>query len=228
MKTNRQALLFAAFTFAAQTRLSAGQPLASLHPLRVADVPRPSEPAVTICLVTDPNRFVVGAAETLTSQMFAKIRVRLRWHEPPVCPAGASDPVFVTLQTRTPAGDFPGALGVALPREGNHAWVFYDRVLRADLDDNYVAALLAHAMAHEIAHLLQGISRHSESGILKAHWSGTDCARMAYFPLMFTREDAILIHHGLEERHSRLVSNGSAGVPINSSYEIWERSLPVP
>ena len=94
-----------------------------------------------------------------------------------------------------------------------------------------MAALLAHAMAHEIAHLLQGINRHSESGILKGHWSGTDCARMAYFPLMFTPEDAILIHRGLEERRARMISSRPGGAPINSSYEIWalrERSLPVP
>ena len=109
---------------------------------------------------------------------------------------------------------------MALPSEGSHSWVFYDRVLRAGPDDSHVAAVLAHAMAHEIAHLLQGINRHSETGILKAHWSGTDCARMAFFPLMFTPEDALLIHRGSEERHSRLVSNGSAGVPINRSDEI--------
>jgi hypothetical protein len=134
----------------------------------------------------------------------------------------------LALQTHTPEAQFPGALGVALPREGSHAWVFYDRVLREGPDDSHVAALLAHAMAHEIAHVLQGISRHSESGILKARWSGTDCARMAYFPLMFTREDAILIHSGLEERRSRLVSSGPGAVRINRSYEVWERSLPVP
>ena len=231
MKTNRQALLFAALAFAAEPRPGAGQSQALLHPanwLRVADVPLPSEPAVTVCLVTDPNRLIVGAAEALASQMFAKIRVRLQWHEPPVCPAGAADPVLLALQRHTPDAQFRGALGVALPREGTHAWVFYDRVLRARPDDSYVAALLAHAMAHEIAHVLEGISRHSESGILKARWSGTDCARMAYFPLMFTREDAILIKSGLEERRSRLVSSGPGAVRINRSYEVWERSLPVP
>jgi hypothetical protein len=52
---------------------------------------------------------------------------------------------------------------------------------------------------------------------------GTDCARMAFFPLMFTPEDALLIHRDLEERHSRLVSSGSAGVPTNRSDEIWPR-----
>lgn len=233
MKTNRPALLFAAFAFTAQPRLSTGQPLASLHPrnlLRAADVPRAPEPAVTICLVTDPNRLIVGAAEVLTDQMFASIRVRLQWHEPPVCPASASDPVFLMLVTRTPETYFPGALGAALPAEGSHAWVFYDRVLQAGLDDNYVAAVLAHAMAHEIAHLLQGINRHSESGILKAHWSGTDCARMKVFPLMFTPEDGLLIHRGLEERRARMISSKPDGATSNRSDEIWglrERSLSI-
>jgi hypothetical protein len=226
--------LFAAFAFAAQPRLSADQLQASLHPgnlLRVANVSRPSELAVTVCLVTDPNHLIVGAAKTLTSQMFAKIRVRLQWHEPPVCRAGESDPVVLTLETRTPEAHFPGALGVALLPDGANAWVFYDRVLGADLDDNYVAALLAHAMAHEIAHVLQGINRHSESGILKARWSGTDCARMAYFPLMFTSEDAILIHRGLEERQARMISSRPGGAPSNRSDEIWslrESALLIP
>jgi hypothetical protein len=157
--------------------------------------------------------------------MFAKIRVRLQWHEPPVCPAGAGDPVALMLTSFTPEAYFHGALGVALPLEGTHAWVFYDRVLRASPDDTYLAALLAHVMAHEIAHLLQGIIRHSESGILKARWSGTDCARMASFPLMFTREDAILIHQGLEERRARLISNRPGGV---QTWARSERSLPVP
>jgi hypothetical protein len=181
-------------------------------------------------MVTDPNRLIVGTAKTLTNQMFAKIRVRLQWHEPPVCPASAANPVFVTLQTRTPESDFHGALGVALPLEGSHAWVFYDRVQRASPDDTHLAALLAHVMAHEIAHVLQGVNRHSESGILKAHWSGTDCARMASFPLMFTREDAILIRHGLEERHSRRASSASANFPTAGSVRdsAGERSLPVP
>jgi hypothetical protein len=162
--------------------------------------------------------------------MFVAIRVMLRWHEPPLCPARAAAPVFLTFATQTPEAYFPGALGVALPLEGSHAWVFYDRAQRAARDDTGLTALLAHVMAHEIAHVLQGTVRHSESGILKANWSETDCARMAYFPLKFTREDGILIHKGLEERWARLMSSGSAGVPINRSDEIWahkERSMPV-
>ena len=227
------ALLFAACACAAQPRLKAGRVGASLlreNALRIADSQQRLEPTVTICLVTDPNRLIVDAAEKLASRMFATIRVRLRWYEPPVCPAGAGDPVLLMLETSTPATDHPGALGVALPREGSHAWVFYDRVGQSYRGNKYVAALLAHVMAHEIAHVLQGISRHSESGILMANWSATDCARMASLPLMFTPEDVILIHRGLEERHSRLLSNASAAIRTTRYGEISvrERSLPVP
>jgi hypothetical protein len=154
------ALLVAALACAAQPRLSAGRLRAAFRRenlLWIATGQQRSVPVVTVCLVPDPNRLIVGAAKALTSQMFAAIRVRIQWHEPPVCPSGASDPVFLTLVTHTPEAHFPGALGVALLPEGSHAWVFYDRVLEADLDDNYVAALLAHTMAHEIAHVLQGL-----------------------------------------------------------------------
>ena len=114
--------------------------------------------------------------------MFAAIRVKLEWYGPSVCRAGAIDPVLLVLETGTPNAHFPGALGVALPLEGRHAWVFYDRVLRSSPDENYVAALLAHVMTHEIAHLLQGIIRHSESGILKAHLSGNRLRANGVFP----------------------------------------------
>jgi hypothetical protein len=147
-----------------------------------------------------------------------------------VCRAGEADPVFLMLQTHTPEADFPSALGVALPLEGRHAWVFYDRVQRAAPDSRQLSALLAHVMAHEIAHLLQGLIRHSETGILKAQWSPTDCARMADFPLMFTRVDAILIRHGVEERHSRLLSTEAPGL-ANRFEELpshGRRPLPLP
>jgi len=157
--------------------------------------------------------------------MFAGIRVKLEWHEPPACPDSAKVSLTLMFVTGTPDAYFPGALGAALPLEGRYSWVFYDRVLRASPDENYAAALLAHVMAHEIAHLIQGIIRHSESGILKAHWSGTDYARMVYLPLTFTREDATLIHRGPQP-----VLGGSAADPKPSN-QVWvpgETSLPVP
>ena len=55
-------------------------------------------------------------------------------------------------------------------------------------------------MVHEITHILQGISRHSDSGVMKANWSGEDFQQMRYKPLPFTEQDVVLIHRGLKMR----------------------------
>jgi hypothetical protein len=44
---------------------------------------------------------------------------------------------------------------------------------------------------------MQGVVRHSESGILKAQWSSDDFKEMMYFKLAFTPSDVTLIHQGL-------------------------------
>ena len=57
-------------------------------------------------------------------------------------------------------------LAYALPFEGTHIVVFYDRVeecVRADL----FPTLLAYVLVHEITHILQEITRHSATGIMK-------------------------------------------------------------
>ena len=214
------ALLFATYTCVAQARTPADELQTSLlrgNLLWIGDGQPRLESTITICLAADPNHLIVGAAETLTNRMFASIRLKLQWDGPPVCPAAAGDPIFLIIQTRTPEAHFPGALGVALPLEGSHAWVFYDRVRRSTPGDDHLPALLAHVMAHEIAHVLQGVIRHSDSGILKAQWSATDCARMTFFPLIFTAYDATLIHLGIEERRLRLSTDPFGLSPANRS-----------
>ena len=80
--------------------------------------------------------------------------------------------------------------------EAVHIQVFYDRIKYKPAP----AELLAHVMVHEITHILQGISRHSDNGIMKANWSGEEFQRMRYKPLSFTEEDVVLTHRGLEAR----------------------------
>ena len=208
-------LLFATYTCAGQTPLNKfpGSLLPS-NLLRIADGQPRLESTVTICLVTDPNRPIVAAAEMLADRIFSSIRVSVHWYEPPVCLATKEIPIFMVIWTGTPKTYLRGALGVALPLEGTHAWVFYDRVW-GSVPDSRVPALLAHVIVHEIAHLLQGTIRHSESGILKAHWSDTEIGHMAFLPLPFTPIDAILIHHGIEERRSRVAPNSIAPAPTS-------------
>jgi hypothetical protein len=71
-------------------------------------------------------------------------------------------------------------------------------------------------MAHEIAHMLQGVSRHSLTGVMKPHWDQDDYAQMAWKPLEFTKGDIILMQLGIKaraERLSALVAATSAAQP---------------
>ena len=97
---------------------------------------------------------------------------------------------------------FPGALAYALPYEGTHIVIFYDRVL--ETESRRVPKLTAHIMVHEIAHILEGTNLHSDSGVMKAKWDEKDLSEMAWKPLTFTNFDVRLIHRGLDDRANRL------------------------
>jgi hypothetical protein len=50
----------------------------------------------------------------------------------------------------------------------------------------FSGAAMGHVMAHEIGHSLQGTTQNSESGIMKARWTGQDFTEMARRPLGFS------------------------------------------
>ena len=51
--------------------------------------------------------------------------------------------------------------------------------------------------SNEITHILQRVSRHSASGVMKARFNETDHFKMKGKGLGFTKEDIDLIHIGL-------------------------------
>jgi len=79
--------------------------------------------------------------------------------------------------------------------EGEHIVVFYDRVQRTYSGSPQI--LLAHVVAHEITHILQGVAQHSDEGLMKARWDRDDYARMALQPLTLTKTDLQLIREGV-------------------------------
>jgi hypothetical protein len=93
----------------------------------------------------------------------------------------------------------PNAFAYALPYEGTHIVVFYDRVQHVSTPSGR-PSLLAHVLVHEITHILQGMPRHSGEGIMKANWDARDYSAMTWKPLVFTSEDIDLIHNGLARR----------------------------
>ncbi len=52
----------------------------------------------------------------------------------------------------------------------------YSMVHRAISHEGYVGILLAHAIAHEVGHLLLGTNKHAHDGVMKAQWSPDDLA----------------------------------------------------
>jgi hypothetical protein len=153
-------------------------------------------PTVQICSDKTADNGLNFRARNIATQMFAGIGVAIEWHDARSCPAGA---LRISYSTSTPAKLMPGALAYALPYEGTHIVIFYDRV-QAAVEPARVPALLAHVLAHEVTHILEGTPRHSAEGVLKAHWTQDDYSQMCWKPLKFADEDIVLIHRGLERR----------------------------
>ena len=155
---------------------------------------------VTICFAHDPGVpfEVTGRAEAVTSAIYRQIGVSVDWRSTR-CPGGS---IQIGLQFVTPRTDHPGAFAYALPYEGTHVVLFYDRVAATARDHQSTAALLGHVMAHEIGHILEGIDRHSESGLMKANWSADEIQLMRVQPMVFSDIDTDMIYRGIESRSS--------------------------
>ena len=141
-----------------------------------------------------------GPAQALAANMFAAIGVTLRWKSgsPPLSQPGA---IAIEFVTGTPVTFLPGAFAYALPYEGIHIRIFWDRMKPERPPVDYSPReILAHVMVHEITHVLQGIDRHSAEGIMKARWTANDRFAMRVRPLRFTPEDVDLIYKGMDKR----------------------------
>jgi hypothetical protein len=134
--------------------------------------------------------------------MFAGIGVTIHWRRVfEGCPAKA---IRVSLSGQTPPSLKPGAMAYALPYEGEHIRVFHDRISKA-ATPSLVPRLLAHVMVHEITHILQGVNRRSDSGIMKDHWEKEDYQQMGWKALEFDPPDVDLIYRGLARRAGRAI-----------------------
>jgi hypothetical protein len=105
-----------------------------------------------------------------------------------------------------------GAAGTPEER-GRMAYVFYnrvERVARTSLNtsigrENYdidTVIVLAHAMAHEVGHLLLPYG-HSATGLMRANWDGQDLRRAVRGQLNFTTDEAAKIRANLSTRPVR-------------------------
>lgn len=138
-------------------------------------------------------------AESMASRMFAKAGVRIQWRRDRP-KRTESHALVVDITSATPAAFHPGALAYAYAYEGVHIRILWDRVKNVSANRGLLPKLLAHVMVHEITHVLQRTNRHSETGVMKAHWTDDDLLRMSLKPLPFESADIQLIHTGLAAR----------------------------
>ena len=164
---------------------------------------REAQRKVTVCVSDDVTSNEVHEAilaRAKASEMFAAIGVKLDWQ----CPKSGQGTIVISLKMDTPANRKPGELAHTAPKEGTHIVIFYDCVRK--IRPNKISVVLAHVMVHEVAHILQGMPRHSASGVMKARWDDYDFLQMAWTPLPFTKHDVDLIQRGLDAREARLTS----------------------
>jgi hypothetical protein len=142
---------------------------------------------------------ILSRAQSVASGMFATAGARINWRTGLAKASEPELPILIDITWNTPEEFHPGALAYAHPFEGVHIRVFYDRVKNA-YRPHATAMLLAHVLVHEITHVLEGMDRHSEEGVMKAQWTADDLVQMVYKPLPFDPQDVLLIRKSLANR----------------------------
>ena len=163
--------------------------------------------SLLVCIENGKHGAVVDAAAKASS-LFLPAGVKLEWRDKLSDCKGHLDAMVVSFRESTPKEFHPGALAYALPYEGVHIQVFYDRIAQADPD--LVSSLMANVIVHEITHILQGIDRHSTGGIMKAVWNSSDYTLMKRGMLRFTALDAEMIRDGFAAR----TASGAKGAVV--------------
>ena len=137
-------------------------------------------------------------AECLAKRMFARIGVAIDWRAGKR--NGEAAAIQVTMVRHAPASRSPGALGYAevSAHSPGHVFVIAER-MNVEALPGRAYLVLAHVLVHEITHVLEGVSRHTETGIMKARWTFADYGQMAKM-LKFTPVDINLIHYRLAHR----------------------------
>jgi len=177
-----------------------------------------AQPANTIRVCVNSSSYAsvlaINRAKAISTRMFVTAGVVLEWRSGGTAACRGLQPtriVVLDFAANVPPSQHPGAMAFALPYEAVHIVVLFDRIKENAGSAVEVSTLLAHVITHEISHLLQGVSRHSETGVMKAHWDVHDFLQMAQSPLPFTPEDIVLIQNGLRARAA--AANSVVGAP---------------
>jgi hypothetical protein len=154
---------------------------------------------VTVCFTAKGTALTDGATRLMTST-FRKAGVAVVWQCPePRAPGVPLTCLPIELVEGTPDDSHPGVLAVSYPyaRCSKSVTIFYDRIRALANGPHRESALLAYVLMHEITHVIQGVNRHSPTGVMKAHWSQADRTAIFERRLGFEAWDVQLMRNGL-------------------------------
>lgn len=147
-----------------------------------------------------PDRHAVTfMANELAARMFADIGISLKLKSCQPATESGRLPIVIDVISETGESSSPRTVGYSLRYEGSHISIFLDLIEKTD----YPAYVLAHVMVHELAHILQGVSRHSNTWVMKARWNTKDYCEMRLRRVRFPYEDVGLICEGLAARRAK-------------------------
>jgi hypothetical protein len=153
----------------------------------------------------------LSQAEAKVNKIYGDIGIRVLWRTSYPTPSGCFkrarySRIVVDLRTNTPPDSSPKALAFTTlgSTEGACITLLTDRFVTAlQINPFGTTSLISNVLAHEIGHVLQGSSRHSQIGIMKANWSKTEVMNISTRQLQFTRLDIELIREGLADWEPR-------------------------
>lgn len=147
---------------------------------------------------TDVPNDVLARARYMAGKVLAGADVTVKWAkgERPRDPQQTycGERLTIVFDAKAGAGFAAQAMAYTTLNAGwsTEIHIFYDRV-SIFADHARMPEFLGHVLAHEIAHVLEGVSRHSGDGVMKARWGERDCAELVRKPLPFAEEDVELI-----------------------------------
>jgi len=154
--------------------------------------------------------WIRAPGEKLASDIFGAIGIRVKWNRnvPPEEQVRKEGAMLVDI--RYDWHEEQGAAAAAMPYEGSRITIAYSHMRWIESHPGLGPKVFGYVLVHEIAHNLQGVSRHSRTGIMKAIWDTRDYIEMKFGTLHFEPFDIELIHAGLASRGVLLSDRGGS------------------
>ncbi len=146
-------------------------------------------------------------AKFSASRLLAEAGITLEWRKGAPHAALGPDVIGINVVASAPPEFANHTLASALPYAAGpvRIQVYFDRLV------DYAAScaargpeIMGYVLAHEIGHVLEGVARHSTTGLMRANWTADDLYRIQRQDLSFAPEDRRLMRSGLEARQKAM------------------------